>query len=46
MEHQNLRLIQNVIYMSIYEATDLQKKKRTLLVAIRREISKITQLEY
>jgi len=27
MKHQNLRLIQNVIYMSIYEATDLQKKE-------------------
>jgi hypothetical protein len=29
-----------------YEATDLRKEKRTLLVAIRRETSEIAQPEY
>jgi hypothetical protein len=31
--------------MRNYKATDLQKKKRTLLVAVRSETSEITQLE-
>jgi hypothetical protein len=33
-------------YLRNYEATDLRKKKQTLLVAVRREISKIIQLKY
>jgi hypothetical protein len=45
-KHWNLRLIQNVTYLRSYEATDLWKKKQTLLVALRRETSKIAQLEY
>jgi hypothetical protein len=45
-QHQNPRLIQSVTYLRNYEATDLWKKKRTLLVAARRETSKIAQPKY
>ena len=43
-KHQNPRLIQSVTYLRNYEATDLWKKQRTLLVVTRREISEIAQL--
>jgi hypothetical protein len=33
-------------YLRNYEVTDIQKKKQTLLVAIRRETSKIALLKY
>jgi len=46
VKHRNPRLIQNVTYLRNYEATDLQKEKQTLLVALRRENSEIAQLEY
>ena len=36
VKHHNLRHIQNMIYLKIYEAIDLQK-----FMAIRRETSKI-----
>jgi len=45
-KHQNQRLIQNVTYLRNYEATDLWKKKRKLLVAARRETFKIAQPKY
>jgi len=41
MKHQNPRSIQNVTYLRNYEATNLRKEKWTLLVAARKEISKI-----
>jgi hypothetical protein len=40
------RPIQNVTYLRNYEATDLWKVKRTLLLAVKRETSEIAQLEY
>jgi hypothetical protein len=46
VKHQNPRPIQKMTYLRNYEATDLRKKKQTLLVAVRREISKIIQLKY
>jgi hypothetical protein len=45
-KHQNPKLIQSVTYLRNYKATDLWKKKRTLLVAARRETSEITQPKY
>jgi hypothetical protein len=35
-----------VTYLKSYEATDLWKKKKTLLVAVRRETSEIAQQKY
>jgi len=46
MKHQNSKLIQNMTYLRNYEAADLRKKRQTLLVVVRRETSKIAQLEY
>jgi hypothetical protein len=46
VKHHNPRPIQKMTYLRNYEATDLRKKKQTLLVAVRREISKIIQLKY
>jgi hypothetical protein len=45
-KHQNPRPIQSVTYLRNYETTDLWKKKRTLLVAARRETSEIAQPKY
>ena len=45
-KHQNPRPIQSVTYLRNYQATDLWKKKQTLLVAARRETSKIAQPKY
>jgi hypothetical protein len=45
-KHQNPRPIQNVTYMRYYEATDLWKKRRTFLVAARRETYEIAQPKY
>jgi hypothetical protein len=41
VKHHNPRPIHNVTYMRNYEATDLQKKKRTLIAVVRRETSEI-----
>jgi hypothetical protein len=41
VKHQNPRPIKNVTYLKNYEATDLQKKKQTLLMDIRRETLKL-----
>jgi hypothetical protein len=46
VKHQNLRPIQNVTYLRNYEATDLQKEKLTLLMAVMRETFEIAQLKY
>ena len=46
VKHRNPKPIQIVTYLRNYEATDLWKKKRTLLVAARREISEIVQPKY
>jgi hypothetical protein len=46
VKHQNPKPIQIVTYLRNYEATDLWKKKRTLLVAAKRETSEIAQPEY
>jgi len=43
---KNPKLIQNVTYLRNYEATDLWKKKQTLLVAARRETYEIAQPKY
>jgi hypothetical protein len=45
-KHKNPRPIQNLTYLRNYEATDLWKKKRTLLVAARRETYEIAQPKY
>jgi hypothetical protein len=45
-KHQNPRPIQSVTYLRNYKAIDLWKKKRTLLVAARRENSEIAQPKY
>jgi len=45
-KHQNPRPIQSVTYLRNNEATDLWKKKRTLLVAARRETYEIDQPKY
>jgi hypothetical protein len=45
-KHQNPKLIQSVTYLRNYETTDLWNKKQTLLVAARRETSKIAQPKY
>jgi hypothetical protein len=45
-KHQNPRPIQSVTYLRNNEATDLWKKKRTLLVAARRETYEIAQPKY
>jgi hypothetical protein len=45
-KHQNPRPIQSVTYLRYYEATDLWKKRRTFLVAARRETSEIAQPKY
>jgi len=45
-KHQNSRPIQSMTYLRNYEATDLWKKKQTLLVAARRETSEIAQPKY
>jgi hypothetical protein len=41
VKHQNPRPIQNLTYLKNYEASDLRKKKQTLLVDVRRETSEI-----
>jgi hypothetical protein len=41
VKHQNLRPIQNMTYLRNYEATDLWKEKRTLLMAVSRETFEI-----
>jgi len=46
VKYQNPRPIQNVTYLRNYKATDLRKKKRALLVAIRRETFEIAQSKY
>ena len=46
MKHQNPKPIQNVTYLRNYEATDLWKKKQTLLVVAMRETSEIAQPKY
>jgi hypothetical protein len=46
VKHHNLRPIQNMTYLRNYEATNLWKEKRTLLMAVMRETSEINQLEY
>jgi len=38
VKHQNPKLIQNVTYLRNYETTDLQKKKQTLFVAVKRNL--------
>jgi hypothetical protein len=45
-KHQNPRPIQSVTYLRNYEATNLWKKKRTLLMAARRETFEIAQPKY
>jgi hypothetical protein len=45
-KHQNLKPIQSVTYLRNYEATNLWKKKWTLLVAARRETFEIAQPKY
>ena len=46
VKHQNPKPIQNVTYLRSHKAIDLWKKKRTLLVAARRETYEITQPKY
>jgi hypothetical protein len=46
VKHQNPRPIQNMTYLRNYEATNLRKEKRTLLMAVKRETHEIAQLEY
>jgi hypothetical protein len=46
VKHHNPRPIQNMTYLRNYEATDLRKEKRTLIVVVRRETSEIAQSEY
>jgi hypothetical protein len=41
VKQQNPRPIQNVTYLRNYEATDLRKKKQTLLMAVKRKTFEI-----
>jgi hypothetical protein len=41
VKHRNPRLIQNVTYLKNYEPIDLQMKKQTLFMDIRRETLKL-----